>query len=158
MSQSVLPELEKLSLECQPKKHTKVTILDVLSPYPICDIFLSYLEIADLLNVQLISKRLTSNIKAHCKKRWDINRRLKRFVAHPKAFRTQLGSSDAVISGSFALQFFDDILWSESGLDLYVQDGKRAVDLQTYLLEKEGYRQVGEKVPATEDYLDVQKV
>ena len=53
--------------------------------------------------------------------------------------------SHALISGSFALQFFERVMWRDSELDIYVQDRKRARrccigPVTKYLIEFEGYR------------------
>lgn len=34
-----------------------------------------------------------------------------------------MGYCDALVSGSFALQFFENVLWEESGLDVEVERG-----------------------------------
>ncbi len=132
----------------------KTNLIDVLSIYPICDRFLPELDISDLLSVRLLSKRLLPNITSHCQKRWDINRRLKRFVDYPTEFRTELGNANTFISGSFAIQFFDNVLWEGSDLDVYLKDdGKGASALAHYLITKEGYTRVEEKLPGQLDYL-----
>jgi hypothetical protein len=51
---------------------------------------------------------------------------------------------EALISGSFALQFFDRLLWKDADLDLYVdyslRGAERATDaLGQYLKKVEGY-------------------
>lgn len=46
---------------------------------------------------------------------------------------------DALISGSFAIQFFERVSWRESDLDVYIEDGPDAEDFEQYLCQKEGY-------------------
>jgi hypothetical protein len=70
---------------------------------------------------------------------WDINEKLGRFFMNPQAFRTELGRADALISGSFALQFFARRSWPESDLDVYLRDGDGVDHLGQYLVEVEGY-------------------
>jgi hypothetical protein len=65
--------------------------------------------------------------------RWNINRRLARFVDDPKEFRSQLGQADALISGTFALLFFAQLYWLDSGMDIYVTQGKKADTLVRYI-------------------------
>lgn len=50
-----------------------------------------------------------------------------------------------LISGSFVVQFFDDMLWEESDLDIYLQEGPRVRDFCGYLTRKEEYVLVEEK-------------
>jgi hypothetical protein len=45
-----------------------------------------------------------------------------------------------VISGSFALQFFERVSWKESDLDLFVQKPSEAKALKEHLVRTEGYR------------------
>lgn len=51
-----------------------------------------------------------------------------------------MGKHDVLISGSFAIQFFERVTWKESDLDLYAQAGSSTEALHKYLCEKEGYR------------------
>lgn len=70
---------------------------------------------------------------------WNINARLKRFFDDPDAFRAQQRQCDALISGSFALQFFEHVNWPGSDLDMYVEKGQRMESMHRYLTETAGY-------------------
>lgn len=72
---------------------------------------------------------------------WDIDRWLERFVDEPRALRQKIGESDGIISGGFAMQFMDRILWDpkNSDLDICVQSGDKAMAMEKYLEEAEGY-------------------
>ncbi|KAI4248161.1 MAG: hypothetical protein LQ352_006006 [Teloschistes flavicans] len=50
-----------------------------------------------------------------------------------------MGKHDILISGSFAIQFFERVTWKESDLDLYAEAGSSAEALEKHLREKEGY-------------------
>jgi hypothetical protein len=56
-----------------------------------------------------------------------------------------LGEHDALISGSFAIQFFDGVVWHESDLDIFVEQGEGASELRRYLLKNEGYEFISAK-------------
>ncbi|KAH0167768.1 hypothetical protein KCU86_g17818, partial [Aureobasidium melanogenum] len=71
---------------------------------------------------------------------WNINQRLARFVNDPKEFRSRLGQADALISGTFALLFFAQLYWLDSGLDIYVQQGLKADALIRYIGEDKSYK------------------
>jgi hypothetical protein len=45
----------------------------------------------------------------------------------------------ALIAGSFATQFFDNVLWKESDLDIYIQDGEGAAAFANHLRLTEEY-------------------
>lgn len=72
--------------------------------------------------------------------RWSVDNRLKRFVKSPTRLRSMLAKPDALVAGSFALQFFAQCLWPESGLDIFVKQGTGAQSFYSYLLEEEDYR------------------
>jgi hypothetical protein len=81
-------------------------------------------------------RAIRSSIYAH---EWDINTKLKRFVDDPVAFRNQLGDK-GLISGSFALQFFERVTWKESDLDIFMNIGGGHTDMWKYLVTAEGYQ------------------
>ncbi|KAL2073368.1 hypothetical protein VTL71DRAFT_10692 [Oculimacula yallundae] len=127
------------------------TLLDVLGQYGIFDTLCRRLDTATLFSLRLVSRKLVDNYAAHAKERWNVNRRLKHFVKNPQGLRSLMAQSNALISGSFAVQFFDDVSWNESDLDIYVgHDGAAA--LGTFLCRKEGYRH--EKKSAEDDDYD----
>jgi hypothetical protein len=61
-----------------------------------------------------------------------------------------MGKYDALISGSFAIQFFDHVSWMESGLDIYVEGEESAKAMGRYLMEQEKYKFV-ERTPESQD-------
>ncbi|KAI0646149.1 hypothetical protein C8Q79DRAFT_909306 [Trametes meyenii] len=70
---------------------------------------------------------------------YNINKRLSRFSNNPKAFRSLQKQTATIISGSFALQFFDRTYYDESDLDLYVHPDSSCLLLGHHLIESEGY-------------------
>ncbi|MCJ1267056.1 hypothetical protein MMC22_006941 [Lobaria immixta] len=46
---------------------------------------------------------------------------------------------NALVSGSVAVQFFERVLWKESDLDIFIEEGKDAKAFGKYLTEREGY-------------------
>ena len=114
-------------------------LLGVLALYPIFDTLCSHLDISGLITLRKISKKLGTHLSTHMKERWNINRRLGRFVRDPCKFRSAIAHHDALVSGSFAIQFFDDVLFNGSDLDAYIQDGEGASAFGHYLRRGEGY-------------------
>lgn len=70
---------------------------------------------------------------------WNINARLERFFDSPDEFRARQRQNDALISGSFALQFFEHVTWPGSDLDMYVETGDRMESMHNYLIGPAGY-------------------
>ncbi len=71
---------------------------------------------------------------------WNVDRDLLRFVKDPRGFRTQLGKCDGLISGSFALQFFERVYWGGSGLDVFAENRGEAREFEHYLVNVENYK------------------
>ena len=46
---------------------------------------------------------------------------------------------EALISGSFVLQYFEKVLWEESDLDIFIKQGDGADAFAQYLVKEEGY-------------------
>ena len=101
----------------------------------ICD-FLSILDIIRLSRTCRSLQNLYSFLIPH---KWDIDRALKRFFDDPKALRAQLGVRDALIGGSFALQFFERVAWDDDGIEIFVEEGLEGDALVHYILDKEKY-------------------
>ncbi|KAI5927612.1 hypothetical protein F4810DRAFT_272395 [Camillea tinctor] len=141
------------------------TLQTLFGIYPIRERIVRCLETRDVLRLCETSWAMRHDIKAN---EWDINVKLGRFIKDPAGFRSQLGRSDALISGSFALQFFERIIWPESDLDIMVQDGESLEGLSKFLTEKEGYEMAGERTFTeegddilgyrTSDFPDMKKV
>lgn len=119
---------------------TLVSLFDT-ALYPIRQGIMSHLDTKDILNLLKTCWTMRHNIKAN---EWDINDRLSRFLDSPTAFRSQLGRSNALISGSFALQFFERVVWPDSDLDIMVQEGEDLERMAKHLIESEGYKMVSE--------------
>lgn len=107
--------------------------------YPIFDRICSYLSIADILTLRRTCKQLSNLYHVLLETQWNVNSRLRRFVKDPQGIRTQLGRHDALISGGFALQFFERVTWKESDLDIFIESGPGPIAFGNYLTEVEGY-------------------
>jgi hypothetical protein len=95
---------------------------DIFKCYPIFNNICAYLEPNDILLFKLTTKQLTPFFETLFRTQWNINRQLKHFVKDPINFRSHLAVYDALISGSFALQFFERRIWEDSDLDIYVEN------------------------------------
>jgi hypothetical protein len=57
-----------------------------------------------------------------------------------------MAGHDALISGSFIIQFFDYIFWKESNLNMYIQEGEGVSAFGQYLCRNDGYRLENESI------------
>ncbi|KAF5870909.1 uncharacterized protein Bfra_009464 [Botrytis fragariae] len=124
---------------------------DIFLCYPIFDNICAHLDPNDILFFRLTTKQLASSFTSLFKTQWNINRQLTRFVKNPVGFRSKLAKHDALISGSFALQFFERRFWLDSDLDIYVQDAnnfRNPEQIGEYLVKHESYRLQGSKTEA----------
>ncbi|KAG4432640.1 hypothetical protein IFR05_011893 [Cadophora sp. M221] len=133
-------------------------LLDLLQYYDIFKSVCFNLDIGDLFSVRHVSRTLSRNYSAHWKTRWDINRSLKRFVRDPRGLRSLMAHRDAIITGSFVIQFFDGFEWPTTGLDILVpmeseirNGNSPSIDQNffefttkfgKYLCEMEGYKRI----------------
>ncbi|KAI3571766.1 hypothetical protein IWW34DRAFT_638544 [Fusarium oxysporum f. sp. albedinis] len=107
---------------------------------PILEVLRSYLIIPDFLELFQVCRRLylikDRTLRSIC----GINIALKNFVRDATLFRSQLGHYNAVISGSFALNFFQLSNKKVSHLDIFVKDGAGADQFTDYLQRTEEYK------------------
>jgi hypothetical protein len=130
------PESKGAQTQFSQKQSTQP--IDVLDNYAIFNRLCLHLDIARILPLKRVTKKWSGHISTHLKERWNINKKLRRFVANPHRFRTELGRHDALISGSFVIQFFDGVVWEESDLDIYIHEVE-AAELGHYLVTEESY-------------------
>lgn len=115
-----------------------VTLLDVLDAdryYPVYDQLCSYMPVPSVLALSATCKQLRNAFQ----ERYSVDHRLLRFVEDPLRLRSELGRHGALISGSFALQFFAQQTWLDSDLDIFVERGAAAEAFDTYLQKEEHY-------------------
>lgn len=117
--------------------------------YPAFDSLRTHLGIRGLFKLTATCKELYA-LRQYM---WDINRSLSRFVEDPRAFRSQLGEVQGLISGSFALQFFEGVVWKNSDLDIFVQ-GTNQEKLAQYLVASERYSLTKEQPEFQTGYVD----
>jgi hypothetical protein len=117
-------------------------------PIEIFDKICSYLNMADFLIFRQVCKRYyqVENLQ-RC---FNPNILLRPFVSDPRILRSELGKHDALISGVFALNFFE-FGWSNVPvLDLFVEAGGKTDGLVAYIKDREDYDK--------EDYLEITMV
>lgn len=124
--------------------------------FPIVNRICEMLPIADVINLTRTCKQLCGLYKALVPAQWSINRKLQRFVRDPQGFRTQMSKCDALISGSFAVQYFERVTWKDSDLDVFVRYGLGTDSFHLYVCAVEGYQYV--KTTKNQDYADMPNV
>lgn len=121
----------------------KPSFLDIFhleSRYPIFDRICSFLAIDSIIALTRTCRALSGLYQSLIPLQWNVDRHLSRFVRDPQLFRSQMAIRNALVSGSLAVQFFERVVWKESDLDIFIQEGKDAKAFGKYLTEKEGYK------------------
>lgn len=119
--------------------------LSLLQSYPIFSKISALLAVRDIVFLTRTCKALSHLHRTLLgSNHWNVDRDLRRFVKDPRRLREQLGQHNALISGSFVLQFFERVTWEKSDLDIFV--GHRDVQsFRRYLVQEEGYRLVSDR-------------
>ncbi|KAJ4387135.1 hypothetical protein N0V93_007724 [Gnomoniopsis smithogilvyi] len=120
------------------KQSRLVELLQPTQYVPMRDCLFRLLDQRSILRLAQTSKQVREMIYGD-KALWNINLKLARFFDNTVAFRSQLALCDALIAGSFALQFFEQVNWSNSDIDLYAKMGDNMEAMDSYLIKKEGY-------------------
>ncbi|KAI0349766.1 hypothetical protein OH77DRAFT_1464890 [Trametes cingulata] len=92
-----------------------------------------------IFSLRRVGRQIYCAVQDYNGRVFNVNRRLFRFFVDPLAFRSLQARTATVISGSFALQFFDRSYFSGSDLDLYVHPNSHVLDVGHYL-HSEGYQ------------------
>ncbi|PPQ86098.1 hypothetical protein CVT26_001220 [Gymnopilus dilepis] len=105
----------------------------------VCRIF-QQSDIMTLVALSRASRTLHAIHLWFAEKAWDPSWRYRQYFVHVQAFRRMLRQCDALISGSFVLQFFDRRRYVNSDLDIFLRSAG-ANDMCNWL-KKEGYKAV----------------
>lgn len=136
-----------------PQKPTLFDVLDYKANYPISDNICSLLPVGDIISLTRTCRGLSSLYQSMIPTQWNVDRRLNRFVQDPKGLRSQMGIHNALISGSFVVQFFELVLWKDADLGVFVGGNAGASAMELYLCSKEGYRFIHERT--NEEYVSM---
>ncbi|MCJ1309699.1 hypothetical protein MMC25_003359 [Agyrium rufum] len=102
------------------------------------------LPIGDIISLSRTSKALSHIYQSLLQTQFQIDPQLRRFFDDPTAFRSRLAKHNALISGSFALQFFERAVWTDSDLDLFFEYSEAVVeDFMAFLTDTEKYDYTG---------------
>ncbi|PPQ97060.1 hypothetical protein CVT26_001242 [Gymnopilus dilepis] len=101
---------------------------------------LQHVDILSLVSLSRTSKQLHSVYEWFAEMAWDPSWRYRQWFVHIKAFKRLLRRCNAVVSGSFALQFFERRRYVGSDMDIYL----RCAGVKEFCvwLKNEGYRNV----------------
>ena len=108
-------------------------LLDPDAYYPIFIRLCEVLSIAEIIALTRTCKKFQNLYQTLLPLQWNVDRTLQRFVTDPRRFRQEMGKHDALISGGTVLQYFERVVWKESDLDIYVQDGPKAEAMAHYV-------------------------
>ncbi|KAF8871650.1 hypothetical protein CPB84DRAFT_1629013, partial [Gymnopilus junonius] len=90
-----------------------------------------------IINLSKTSRAVYSLVTWYKRTTWDPTTIYKKWFIHVSAFRRLLRRTNAIISGSFALQFFDRSIYPGSDMDIFLR-AAGASDVCYWLLSQ-GY-------------------
>lgn len=94
-----------------------------------------YLDIGGLFTLKKASKKLSTNLlHAH-----ETAIEITRFVHNLLTLCSLMSQHNDLIPGSFTTQFFENVLWKQSDLDIYIHGGEGASDFGNYICRMEKY-------------------
>ena len=114
------------------------SLVHIFSRHPIYDNIFSCLTPLALTRMASVNRAIRAVTKDFTARAYNVNRRLSRFFSDSFIFRSLMARVHMVISGSFALQFFDRTYYPDSDLDLYLHPDRNIIDVGLYL-QQEGY-------------------
>ncbi len=117
-----------------------VNLTHLFACYPIRDQICSSLSIDAIIALSRTCKALSQTYQDLLPTQFNIDVKLSRFVTDPRRFRLQMRDDEALISGSFAVQYFDRTTYADSDLDVFVEHGDHVKGLDDYLTSAEGYQ------------------
>ncbi|KAI0765137.1 hypothetical protein C8Q74DRAFT_1286445 [Fomes fomentarius] len=134
--------LETRSEPCVGKSaislRAKALLVDAFSCHLIYDNILSRLELSSLIHLSAINRVIRHATQDFNWRAYNIDKRLKRFFKDPCAFRSLQARTAAIISGSFAVQFFDRSFYPDSDVDIFVHPNRDMLDIGLFV-SSQGY-------------------
>lgn len=119
---------------------SRPTFLDIFdeSQYPVFWRICELMPVDSIIALSQTCKPLSNLYKRIQPTQWNIDRRLKEFFDEPSRFRSLMGECDALISGCFAVEFFERMKFPQRTLEIYVE-GSKAKRFITHLVQVENY-------------------
>lgn len=103
------------------------------------DVIIPHCTPATLIRLSWTCRTLYQVIQDYFTLAYNINEHLRPFFDDPIGFRSLQARTGALISGSNALQFFAQVRYEESDLDIYVKSSK-VLEVGNWLMNSAGYR------------------
>ena len=113
-------------------------LYDVLDRPAIVEKILDISSPITIFRLKMICRAADLAVQGYVERAFDINRHLEHFFDDPFSFRVLQARTNAVVSGSNALQFFDRTHYPKSDLDLYVSGTQSTLEVCQWL-QKNGY-------------------
>lgn len=113
----------------------------LLKLYPFLSGLMRYLTPGDILRLSRVNRDFKVLCDRWLSNRMDLGMMLYHYVKDVNMFRVMQKKTGAVISGSFALQFFSCLRWKDSDLDVFLPESQ-VTRFARYLVTKEKYRKV----------------
>ena len=121
---------------------TFLSTFDRESHYPVFIALCDCLAIAEIVSLTQTCKKFSDLYQYLLPIQWDVDKALRYYVDDPQGFRSQMARSDALISGTFAANFFEGVFWEREPLDVWVREGEGFWLFLAYLYDIAGYSEI----------------
>lgn len=136
----VNPASSSLVQVALPPVISRPTFLDIFDEcqYPVFATICELIPVDSIVALSQTCKPLSNLYKRIQPTQWNIDRRLGEYFKEPSQVRSLMGECDALISGRFAVEFFERTKFPQRLLEIYVEMSK-AERFVTHLVEVENY-------------------
>ena len=114
------------------------SVAQTFARHPVYDSIFSSLTPASFARMSQVCRDIREVALDFATRAYNINRRLSYYFSDPLGFRSLMARNHLLISGSFALQFFDRTFYPTSDLDIYISTELWVPDVASWL-KHEGY-------------------
>ena len=122
-----------------PSTPSPYSVYNALDRPSILDRILDISSPIAIYRLKMTCRAASRAVNGYVDRAFDINRHLEHFFKDPFSFRVLLARTNAIVSGSNALQFFDRTHYATSDLDLYVSGARSAFEICQWL-DANGYK------------------
>ena len=116
-----------------------LNVFDRKIHYPIFSAFCGYLSIAEIVSLTRTCKKMSDLYRYLLPKQWNVDEALRCYFDDPHGFRSQMAKCDALIFGSFAIEFFERAALNSKVMNMMIRQGVGCELLSSYLSDIAGY-------------------
>ena len=127
------------TLSASSSRSKFLSVFDSETHYPVFSTLCGCLSISEIVSLTRTCKKLSGLYRYLLPVQWDVDAALRRYFDDPKCFRSQMAKYDALLTGTFAIRYFERAVCESPHLEVVVQRGGSQL-LSKYLSDEAGYK------------------